>query len=278
VISGEESVTQTFKRSFAASAARADRESIDELGTLLVTQVATLQLLGRLLTIDYLALYEAEKVEGWLKLVLFTEGLYQQIHAVVTTAAVLVGQSASPALSVRGLAQLEDDIDGQQHSLGAEIRRKRREIDLLRWLLQVRNKAVQHRADAGYVGSRAVVLSDGFALLHSGTPVDRKVQRKANDLFIGLHRRYGNSEQERVDSREVITYLDLMSHSLFDGAQSDSVSARQIVTEARSYDVIVSPFMLDNTDVALAALIEMVPLHPNRLVAGGQRSGSPNAK
>lgn len=230
--------------------------SLDDLGTVLINQIVMLQLLGRLLSIDYRACYESdEQAEGFLKLTLYTEGLYQQIHAAVTTAAVLVGSHAAPVVVVKGLSDLDQRVVVEGHELAAQLRRNRREVSLLRWLLRVRNKAIQHRAEAGYVGSRGIVLPEGFALLHASRPIAPEVRQKANDLFVGLHRRYGNPEQQRVESREVVTYLDLMSHSLFAEAPSDFDAARRIVEEARALDVVVSPAMLENADVALAVLI-----------------------
>jgi hypothetical protein len=59
-----------------------------------------------------------------------------------------------------------------------------------------------------------VVLPDAFALLHGGVPPPSETLRKANALFVGLHRRHVNQQQEPVDSREIVTYLDLFSHSI----------------------------------------------------------------
>jgi hypothetical protein len=263
----DEPTPQPFGHSLTSATARADREAIDDIGTLLMRQVAMLDMLGRFLSIDYRKLYEAEQAEGWLKLVLYTEALYQQLHATVTTAAVLVGERARPPLSVSGLAQLDSSASEQNHPVAAELGRRRRKVDLLRWLLQVRNTAIQHRAEAGYVGSRGVVLPEAFALINASTPLRPAVRRKANDLFVGLHRRYGNLQQARVESREIVTYLDLFSHSILETAPSDFDAARRVVVEARAFDVVVSRPMLRNADTALAALIEIAPEHMNRVGA-----------
>jgi len=254
-----------FAASLSAAIARAERESVDDVGTLLVRQIAVLQMLGRLLAIDYREFYQSEQADAWLKLLLYTEALYQQLHATVTTAAVLVGERASPPLGVRGLSQLKAIADAERHPVAADLRHGRREIDLLRWCLQVRNTAIQHRAEAGYVGGRSVVLPDAFALLHAAAAPPQDALRKANDLLVGLHRRYGNHRQERVDSREAVTYLDLFSHSILQIAPADFDAARRVVAEARAFDVVVSRSMLQNVDDALAVLIGFAPPHPNRV-------------
>jgi hypothetical protein len=45
------------------------------------------------------------------------------------------------------------------------VNASRRELDLLRWLCTVRNKAIQHRAEEGYTGGCGVVMPSRFALL-----------------------------------------------------------------------------------------------------------------
>jgi hypothetical protein len=110
-----------FVSSLSAAIARSDRESVDDVGTLLVRQIAVLQMLGRMLSVDYREVYESEKAAGWLKLNLYTEGLYQQIHAAVTTAAVLVGERASPRLEAGGLSDLAKMATAKRHRLEAGI-------------------------------------------------------------------------------------------------------------------------------------------------------------
>jgi hypothetical protein len=158
---------------------------------------------------------------------------------------------------VTGLAQLDAEAQAQEHPLATGLGRRRREIDLLRWLLQVRNKAIQHRAESGYVGMRGVVLPDAFALLPGSAPLATQVIRKANDLFVGLHRRHGDPGQGRTESRDIVTYLDLFSHSLLEVSPTDFDSARRVIAEASAFDVVVSGPMLRNADAALAALIQL---------------------
>jgi hypothetical protein len=89
---------EPFERSLGAAIPLVDPSSIDALGTTLANQVSVLQAAGRLLTINYRSFYENEQ-DGWARLVLHTESLYQQIHAVATTAAVLVARTTSPTLN-----------------------------------------------------------------------------------------------------------------------------------------------------------------------------------
>jgi hypothetical protein len=262
--------SEPFTRSLAAAVGRADRESIDEIGTLLARQVAALQGLGRLLHVNYQWVYEHEQ-DGWLQLTLYAEALYQQLHAALTTAAIMIGEVATPPLRVRGLAQLRDTLDADgAHPLGPRLRTAGREVGLLRWFATVRNKAVQHRAEAGYLGGRAVVMQDGFALLHRTEPVDRATIRKAHDLFAGMTRRYGRWNTDPVASSEMIVYLDLASHELFPLAPHEFDQCQRIVREAHAHNLVVSLPVLENLDAALAALIELAPLRPTALSKPGR--------
>jgi hypothetical protein len=253
-------VQEPFNRSIIAAFARADRASIDDLGTTLARQAAMLRAAGRLLQVNYRSYYEHE-TDGWARLVLFTEGLYQQMHAAATTAAVLVGRTAEPRLKVDGLSHLLAGLeDERSHPLAPQVRRERRSIELLRWLLTARNKTVQHRAEAGYVGERGMVLLDGFVVMRRTRAVDPKVLRKARDLFQGMCNKYGEWNETPNNEREALTYLDLGSHELWDLAPADFDSCRRVIAAARCYDLVVSLPLLENADAALATLIEMAPL------------------
>jgi hypothetical protein len=248
-----------FRKSLQAAAVRAPRESIDDIDTALVRQVAVLQVAGRLLQVDYQHVHETEN-GGWLKLAFFAEGLYQQLHATVTTAAVLVGQRGSPPVEATGLASLQEALARQpEHDLNAALHRIRREVRLLRWLGTVRNKALQHRAETGYLGGRGIVLREAYALLHHPVGPDAQSIRKAKALFIGMSRRYGAWLTDAVDGREMVTYLDLASHELFAPAPNDFDTCRRLVEAAKAHDLVVSAPLLENADTALSALIETAP-------------------
>jgi hypothetical protein len=218
-----------------------------------------LQYAGRGLAVDYRAVYE-QGADGFAQLVFFTEGLYHQLHAVATTAAVLVGETATPTLKVRSLGHLLGRLDGQpQHPLNESRHARRRELGLLDWLGQVRNVALQHRAERAYTGNRGIVPLDGFALLRTVEPVDSQALRKARDLFRGMTNKYGGWTHQPNTNREALTYLDLASHELFREAPADFDTCRRVVTDAQCYDLVVSLPMLENADAALAALIDMAP-------------------
>ena len=55
----------------------------------------------------------------------------------------------------------------------------------------------------------------------------------------------------------MITYLDFASHELLSADPEYFDTAHRVVRAARAYDVVVSPPMLENTDVALASLIAL---------------------
>jgi hypothetical protein len=248
-----------FARSLAAAAKRADPHSIDHPGTSLAFQTTVLQFAGQGLTVNYRGLYEQGE-HGWAQLVFYTEGLYQQLHAAATTASVLVGQTASPPLKVGSLTRLLGKLDkNPQHPLNESRQARRRELGLLAWLCDVRNVALQHRAENAYTGNRGIVIQDGFALLRTVEPVEPAALRKARDLFRGMCNKYGAWNETPNTNREALTYLDLGSHELFDLAPADFDTCRRVVANARCFDLVVSLPLLENADAALAALIEMAP-------------------
>lgn len=258
--SGALPTSAPFSQSFAAATARANPRSIDDMATALARQVAILQAAGRLLTVNYQAFYENEQ-DGWARLVLFTEGLYQQMHAAATTAAVLVASTASPALSkVGSLSHLVRKLDATpSHPLAQELRRERRAIGLLTWLLDVRNRTIQHRAERSYVDEQGMVLQDGFVLSRRSESIQPVALRKSRDLFRGMSNRYGAWNETPNTDREALTYLDLGSHELWSTAPSDYDACRRVVEAAAAHDLVVSLPILENADAALTALIEMAP-------------------
>jgi hypothetical protein len=247
---------EPFERSLSAVVPLVDPSSIDALGTTLANQVSILQAAGRLLTVNYRYFYENER-DGWARLVLHTESLYQQIHAVATTAAVLVARTTSPTLKqVGSFHQLRHTLEHQpSHSLAQHARANARALDLLWWLCEVRNIALQHRAERGYIGNRGTVMIDGFALLRTVEPADPAAFRKASTFFTGLTRKYGQWNETPNTTREALTYLDLASHELVDVAPHDFDACRRIVVEASCHDLVVSIPLLENTDAAVAALL-----------------------
>ena len=248
-----------FGRSLAAAAGRANPHSIDDPGTSLAFQTSVLQFAGRALTVNYLGVY-GEDGQGWAQLVFLTEGLYQQFHAVATTASVLVGDTADPPLKAGSLRGLLRKLDtNPSHPLSRVRQARRRELALLTWLCDARNAALQHRAENAYTGNRMIVLEDGFAAMRTIEPVDPAQLRKARDLFQGMRKKYGDWNETPRSHREALTYLDLASHELFDLAPADFDACRRVVSEAQCFDLVVSLPLLENADAAVAALIEMAP-------------------
>lgn len=247
---------EPFERSLGAAVPLVDPSSIDALGTTLANQVSILQAAGRLLTVNYRYFYENEQ-DGWARLVLHTESLYQQIHAVATTAAVLVARTTSPTLQrVGSFHQLRRALQHQpSHPLVQHARANARALDLLWWLCEVRNVALQHRAERSYIGNRGIVMIDGFALLRTVEPADPAALGKANAFFTGLTRKYGQWNETPNTPREALTYLDLASHELLDVVPNDFDTCRRIVVEARCCDLVVSIPLLENADAAVAALL-----------------------
>lgn len=244
-----------FARSLVAAARLADRESIDDLGTALTRGVAALQMAGVLLDVDYQAEHESGPT-GWLKLAFFAEGLYQQLHAAATMAVILIDERAEPRLGVKSVAGLQDRLAAQAgHPLRAAVDDARRELSLLRWLCTVRNKAVQHRAEEGYTGGRAVVMHRHFALLSSSRHPGDEVVAVAYAKYVSMVARHGAWEVDPVRSREMVTYLDLCSHELLTRAPNAFDECRAVVEAAGVHDLVVSAALLHNADAALARLV-----------------------
>jgi hypothetical protein len=143
-----------------------------------------------------------------------------------------------------------------------EVAAARRELDLLRWLCTVRNKAIQHRAEHGYTGGRSVVMPGHFALLYATAHTSRSAIDHAHDVFTALRAKLGPWIVEPVRSREVVTYLDFASHELLADHPHDYDTARATIAEARAFDVVVSAPMLENTDSGLAKLIALATPDP----------------
>lgn len=172
--------------------------------------------------------------------------------------------AANPTIDVRSLTALEIAVSKTlEHPLAASFRRVRREVALLRWLSTVRNKAVQHRAEEGYLGSAAMVLTSAIVLSRRLEPPEAVEVRRAKSLLSGLIRRYGLSFDPGDGEREVIAYLDVISHALFGVAPADFDSARVVVERASMHDLVVSRELLSNADAALASLVDLIPPNPS---------------
>jgi hypothetical protein len=251
-----------FNRSLSAAAIRADRESLDDLGTALVNQIASGQSSALPLSMDnYQVAYNAGGADFYVGIINQIDAFYQAVHSIAETATRLVASATEPPIRVTALAGLQEHLDkNPSHQLAGPMRKKRRSVRLLRWLCTVRNKAVQHRSKNGYIGNRAIIQRDGIALLRKPEAPEPAVVGKANSLLRGFNRKYG-SELQTVESREAITYLDLASYSLYSIDElADFDSARGIVEEARAHDLVMSRYVIATVDSAIAALVELAPI------------------
>ncbi len=258
-------MAKTFNRTLMVAAQRATSAGDDPARSLL-NQIVSLQATADPLWItDFRAGYDREPAEFYVRVVANTEALYQQLHAATAAAARLVGASAAAGspLDVPSLASLEAVLDKDvAHPMAASFRRVRREVALLRWLSTVRNKAVQHRSEEGYLDSDAIVLQSAMVFLRKpGSVQDREV-RRARDLLRGLVRRYDLSLDPDHGQRETIAYLDVVSHALFPTAPAQFDSARVAVERAAVHDLVVSQDLLSNADVAMSRIIELIPRNP----------------
>jgi hypothetical protein len=121
----------------------------------------------------------------------------------------------------------------------------------------VRNKAIQHRAEHGYTGGRSVVMPGHFALLYATDHPDPAAIDQAHDVFAALSAKFRPWEVAPVRGREIVTYLDFVSHELLADHPHDYDTARATIAEARAFDIVVSAPMLENTDTGLAKLIAL---------------------
>jgi hypothetical protein len=235
---------------------------------LLTRQITTLSGAVELLSVNFEAARQShEAVREWLKVSFYIDGFYQQLQATIATAAIVVAHSQSPRLKgvtrdgrpaeVDGFASLQLALDAQpQHPLNPAARQIRRELPLLRWLCDVRNRAVQHRAERGYTRDSFLPKDHGIAVLRRATEkLDRGALRNAAAYFRGMRRAHGEWNERPTDDREALVFLDWASHELWDVDTPAYDQSRRLVKEAGAYDLIFSLSLVENTDAALAALV-----------------------
>lgn len=248
----------------SAAAARASRTDLDDPGTSLLNQVVAVQSASRAVAFDdYRAEYDEHQAEFFVSVTAGIDSFYQQMHAATATAARLVGRHAAPKIDVKTLAALQAELErSPEHPLAPRLRAIRRQVGLLRWLSTVRNKAVQHRAEEGYLGNRGMVLQSGIAIMRKPGPPAPADARKAKDLLRGLIRKYAVPLDPGEGDYEAVAYLDFLSHALFATEKSDFDTARRVIEDARVHNLIVCVDLVNNADTALAALIDLVPPNP----------------
>jgi hypothetical protein len=257
------SVSETlFAYSAQALAQRAGSESIDDLAKTTLLQVMALRSTATPLAIDrYQGAYNRNPADVYQAFNSGLDALYQQVHAATESASRLL--QSRVGLPVPGSSLSATDAyfadAGRAHPLAVGWRSAQREIKLLRWVCTVRNKAVQHRDQNGYIGNRAIVLTDGFALVRKPLGIEPAQLRATRNFLRGLVRRYGIALDPEVGEVEIITYLDLVSHSLLEHSLGEYDRARELVAVAKRHDLIVSQPFLANLDQSLAALLRLIP-------------------
>lgn len=257
-------VEEDFSAALAIAAKRADRLDNTSPGTSIVLGLSNMQQTGAPFwrTANYEAAYNANALEVFQDFSSRTEAVYQQVHALGEACARLVAASTEPPIAAKNLAQLEERA--QRHPLAPEIRRRRREIELLRWLATVRNKAVQHRAENGYTANAVILLRDAFVLLRKPTPPPATTVRRARATLTGLMRSYGSIQlNPKGGDSEVIAYLDVVAHGLWRDQPGQADPAHRVVREARMHNLVVSAAVLGNIASSFARVLELAEEHPN---------------
>jgi hypothetical protein len=262
-------LADSFGVALAIAATRADRLDTTSQGTGIVLGLSGLQTTAEPFEApNYQAMYNARPLEVFQDFSSRTESFYQQIHALGEAVARLVSWTATPRISASNLGALAETVEVQQHPLAGAVRARRREIALLRWLATVRNKAVQHRAANGYTDNKAIVLSDGFALLRKPAPPDPTTTRKARAMLTGLGRQYGVRLDTNGGDREIFAYLDLVSHSLWREHPARADPARQLVRDAGLHYLVMSAPMIANVAWSFGRVLELAEEHPNAVKPG----------
>ncbi len=253
-----------FDLAISNAVKRADRLPSADLGTTLVLALSNLQGVGMLFRMsDYQVAYEEQPLETFQDLSSRTDAVYQQVHALSESIARLLADTASPPLRATGFTALIDRAATDGHQLAGQLRTRSREVQLLRWLATVRNKAVQHRAQNGYIDNKAIVLTDGFVLIRKPTPPASTLVHKARSALIGLVREFSLDLETDAGADETIAYLDLVTHGILRSHPGRADPARAIIEQAGIHNVVMSAAVLDNIAWAIGRLIELVPEHPN---------------
>jgi hypothetical protein len=253
-----------FGIALAVAAKRADRLATADLGTSIVLALSNLQSTGGPFRVaDYQAAYNRRPLEVFQDFTSRVESVYQQIHALGEAVARLVVASADPALSARNIGELADKVEACEHPLAPEVRGRKREIELLRWLATVRNKAVQHRAKNGYTDNKAIMLTDGFVLIRRPIEPASDVVRKARAMLVGFGREFGLPLDTETGGREIVAYLDLVSHGLWCCHPPQADSARRVIQGAGMHYIVMSASVLDNVAWSVGRVLELAGEHPD---------------
>jgi hypothetical protein len=253
----------SFDRAVALAVKRADKMTTADEAKSLLFGIGSLRTAGALFRVpDYQVAYNARPLETLQALITGAESVYQHTHSLSESVAHLIATTATPPLPVGGLQSVVDNAEKTNHPIAPELRARRRELQLLKWLGTVRNKAIQHRAQNGYIDNNAMVAKDVFVLFRKPTEPAPVVANKARTCLTGLISSFSISLDPGNGPREAVAYLDAVSHGLLRVQPRRADPARRLVEEAAQYDVLMSAAALDNIGWALANLIEVVPEHP----------------
>jgi hypothetical protein len=254
-----------FGRAIALATSRAAKLPTADIAKGVILGLSNLRSMGLAFREpDYQAIYNLDPLGTLERLTAASESAYQQTHSLSESIAHLIAASATPTLEASSFSGVVDRALAANHPIAAALRQRHREIRLLRWLGTVRNKAVQHRAQNGYIDNMAMMARDAFVLFRNPSEPAPGVASAARNYLTALTRAFSIPLDPGNGNREAVAYLDAVSHGLLRQHQPQADRARDIVEKARQHDVVMSAALLDNVAWALASLIEVVPEHPSR--------------
>jgi hypothetical protein len=253
-----------FDRAIALAVRRADKLPTADAAKSLIFGLRSLQSAGELFRVpDYQAVYNGSRAKTLEELIGRAESVYQQAHALTESVAHLLAATAEPPLPGKGLQRVVEATRKKNHPIDRELRARHREIQLLMWIGSVRNKAIQHRAQNGFIDNNAMVMKDTFVIFRKPSAPSPATATKARAYLTGLIRAFSIPLDPGTGDREAVAYLDAVSHRLVRDHPGRANPARTLVENAAQYDVLVSAAALDNIAWALASLIEIAPEHPS---------------
>ena len=169
-------MSEPLERSIAAAVPRISNPTGHGVENALLNSIFSLQAAAQPLMLEnYVAAYEAGGAEFYVRFDSNASSFYAQLHATLALAAALVaGRGVPPLAGVSSLHGLETTVSRHPgHPLAAQLRTRRREIGLLRWLGRVRNKVVQHRVKSGNLRASAILANDGIAFVRTSAARSR---------------------------------------------------------------------------------------------------------
>ncbi|WP_249019738.1 hypothetical protein [Conexibacter sp. S30A1] len=253
----------SFDRAVALVVRRSDRTPTADAAKSLLFGIGSLRTAGVMFrAANYQVAYNAQPLETLQALITSAESVYQHTHSLSEGVAHLIATTANPPLPTGGLQVVVETAEKTNHPIAPALRARRRELQLLKWLGTVRNKAIQHRAENGYIDNNAMVARDVFVLFRKPTEPPLALAKKTRSCLTGLIKTFSIPLDPGTGSRESVAYLDAVSHGLLQAHPNRADPARRIVEEAAQHDVLMSAAALDNIGWALASLIEVVPEHP----------------